>query len=189
MWNNWITGIGVGVNAALTGAIIYLTRKTVGENKRSADAAEKSAKYANESYMMTKEMMSRQVELQIIPLIAIEHIEDRKSSIFNITNIGNGTALNIEFEPINFGSNDLLELKLIFPSIRSLKAGESKEIQVKSLLSGQESDFSWTAHLNPKYANRVIELNLKYNDVEFKEITQTFELGLGDMKIKLTKQY
>jgi hypothetical protein len=60
LWSNWITGAGVVVSAALTGAIIYLTNKTASENKRSADAAEKSAKSANETFKLTKEMMASQ---------------------------------------------------------------------------------------------------------------------------------
>jgi hypothetical protein len=59
-WSNWITGAGVVVNAALTCAIIYLTYKTAGENKRSANAAENSAKSAEETFELTKEMMVAQ---------------------------------------------------------------------------------------------------------------------------------
>lgn len=128
---------------------------------------------------------AKQVELGIKPLISIVQIEETRGFEVSVTNIGNGTALNIEFSPMILGENIGIEFHI--PFIQSLRAGESKNLKVKVLSGGDEADDAWTAHLRPDYANRVIKLSISYENIDFVESTQYFEFGTGERKIKMLR--
>ncbi|NRF91547.1 hypothetical protein HQN89_11000 [Paenibacillus frigoriresistens] len=139
----------------------------------------------SELQRMLSQLQLRDSELLIKPLLAIEPTSDIGKFKIRVTNIGNGTALNIDFEPLHLNP----DLPLVYKAERIiyLKAGDSKELEIISYLGDEVSDFTWTAHLQKEYANRVMTISIHYCDIEFKEMKQSFDLGLGDLKVTMTK--
>lgn len=131
----------------------------------------------------TKKMqvtMVRQLTHQIKPLIAIKVIEGGR--LLEIRNIGNGTALNIKIERIELREG--ADIFFDFPMLPYLLAGEIHKLETKNYVGEEEwsSDFNFSAHLDQRYANRVIPITIKYKDVEQYEHCQSFELGLGEIR-------
>lgn len=46
-------------------------------------------------------------------------------------------------------------------------------------------DEHWTAHLDRDYANRIVPLTVTFQDVEYNQFEQKFELGIGDRRITM----
>ncbi|MFD2126007.1 hypothetical protein [Paenibacillus xanthanilyticus] len=130
----------------------------------------------------------RDSEHQIKPYLVIEPHENNKGArsqpfLLEISNIGNGAALNIELEPTPF---PLDPDQVTFKSVRrilSLKPGEMKLLEIKSYNGDEETQLNYLPHLNPKYANTAITIKIKYNDIEYRVIEQKFDLGNGDLKL------
>jgi hypothetical protein len=131
----------------------------------------------------TNELQRKDYARNIQPLLTIEPKKEKRGSTFIliVTNIGNGTALNINFPPAKLSPELSLEYKL--EEIISLTPGQNKDIEVKAFDQNEEADSIWTAHLNPKYANRTIKLEVTYCDIEFNRMKQEFNLGLGEKKV------
>ncbi|WP_263560119.1 hypothetical protein [Paenibacillus polymyxa] len=130
------------------------------------------------------ELQRKDYARSIQPLLAIESIQKNEDQFkLCIINIGNGTALNIDFLPSVISSDRGIEFRA--NRIISLTSGEKKEFEVKTYQGNMLLDNSWTAHLDPNYANRAIRVILKFNDIEFNEMKQAFELGLGDNKVTM----
>ncbi|CAN7655171.1 hypothetical protein LJR153_005067 [Paenibacillus sp. LjRoot153] len=140
----------------------------------------------SERQRQSSELQRRDSELLIKPLLAIEPTPEIGKFKIRVTNIGNGTALNIDFEPLHLDPN----LPIVYKADRIifLKAGEFKELEIATYVGEEErADFSWTAHLQKKYANKIMTSTIKYQDIEFKEIKQSFDLGLGDLKVSMAE--
>lgn len=134
----------------------------------------------------TKKMQrvnTKQMQLGIKPLISIETRDKGNTYWVLVKNIGNGTAINIEFDLMKL--DELSGVTYWFPFIQSLKAGEEREIQVLSYIGDELADNSWTAHLKSAYANRVLFLKMSYENVDFEKSSQVFEFGLGERRIKM----
>jgi hypothetical protein len=137
----------------------------------------------------TLELQREDFSLSIKPLLAVEPTERSRSSYtLKVTNIGNGTALNIDLLPAQLEDN----LPVFYRAenmIISLTPGEEKTIEIKAYETenGGELDSSWTAHLHPRYANRVVKVTISYSDIKFNELRQSFELGLGDLRVTMTE--
>ncbi|OKP95408.1 hypothetical protein [Paenibacillus sp. P46E] len=138
--------------------------------------------YAWDTNKMQK-AASKQLELGIKPLISIEPQNQATYYTVMVSNIGNGTALNIEFDPMILSEDSGVSYKI--PFIQSLRAGDSKEVSVTAFMNDEQADNSWMAHLKSPYANRVILLNIKYENIVFEESKQVFEFGIGERKIKM----
>lgn len=131
----------------------------------------------------TNELQRKDYARNIQPLLTLEPKKENRGSTFmlNVTNIGNGTALNIDFLPAKLSPELSLEYKL--EGIISLTPGQTKEIEVKAYDQNEEADSIWIAHLNPRYANRTVNLEVSYYDIEFNKMKQEFDLGLGETKV------
>lgn len=125
-------------------------------------------------------------EIAIKPHLAFELIDEFSPHYkLKVINIGNGAALNIDFEPLAL--NEYNTVVFTLNRIISLRPGDSKEVDIAAHGPSGSNDFPWGAHLNPKYANRVMKFNVSYCDIDFRQMNQSFELGLGDPKVTMTK--
>lgn len=140
----------------------------------------------SELQRMVSELQRRDSELLIKPLLAIEPTDDIAKFKIRVTNIGNGTALNVDFESLKLDP----DLPFVYKAERIiyLKAGDSKELEIVTYVGDDATtNFSWTSHLRKEYANRVMTTTIKYQDIEFKQMKQSFELGLGDLKVSMAE--
>ncbi|WP_145323060.1 hypothetical protein [Paenibacillus xylanexedens] len=131
----------------------------------------------------TTELQRKDFARSIQPMLSVEQSNEEKYKYFilKVTNIGNGSALNIEF---NFGGlNPDVGLEFKANDIICLMPNQSIEIKVKPIYLDQEMQPEWTSHLDKKYANSVITLETTYYDIEFNNLKQDFDLGLGETKI------
>ncbi|QQZ64479.1 hypothetical protein JI735_34125 (plasmid) [Paenibacillus sonchi] len=135
----------------------------------------------------TFELQRKDSAFNIMPLLVVEP----KSGVRNgyqllVTNIGNGTAMNIDLEPFPLTS----DFSVVFKADRrmmSLKAGETKEFEIMPYVGDELADASWTAHLKHDYANRELRVSIIYENIEFSKMQQDFSLGLGELKVTMVK--
>lgn len=123
--------------------------------------------------------------LRIKPLLDIEPLLIQDGYKLLVKNIGYGAAINIEFEPLPLHH----DFPLVYKSNRigSLGVGETKVLEVLDYVENELVDKMMNAHLDPQYANRELKINIVFEDLEFKKITQEFKLGLREMKMTMTK--
>ncbi|MDN4067557.1 hypothetical protein QYF50_06580 [Paenibacillus vini] len=134
----------------------------------------------------TLELQREDFALSIKPLLAIELKGTMTEYSIIVTNIGNGTALNIDLIPTEISPG--LALLVNAPRIISLKPGETKEVQLTfNDESGAEFDSNWGANLDRRYSNSPVLVAIKYNDIKFNGLKQRFELGLGDLRVTMTE--
>ncbi|MNW32459.1 hypothetical protein D3C74_94020 [compost metagenome] len=139
-------------------------------------------------------LQNKTFEVSIKPLLELvsqgeDNDEDNDSFKVAVTNIGNGTAINIEVEPakIEFSRNKHVIFKVVPKDIFNLRSGNSHTIYIKPFNDfGKEHQSIFLALLDDRYSNMVIKFSVKYQDVDFKEFKQTFELGLGDGRIRMS---
>ncbi|WP_103110962.1 hypothetical protein [Brevibacillus reuszeri] len=122
--------------------------------------------------------------LKIKPLLAIELIETKGVYKVVVTNIGYGTALNIDFSSTNDGE---YSIDFIGKRIMSIKPAETKDLDIVPYFGETVMSEEWKAHLYPEYANDIIKVTILYNDIEFNVLKQSFDLGLGDLKVTMTE--
>lgn len=127
-----------------------------------------------------QETMSRQLSHQVKPLIAIKILEGGR--LVELRNIGNGTALNIKILRIKLREDS--DIYFDFPMVLYLLSGEVQKVETINFVGDEEwsSDFNFAAHLDKRYANKVIPIEISYWDVERNEHRQSFDVGLGDTR-------
>jgi len=96
-----------------------------------------------------------QSQLSISPflLFEIEHPNQ-----FFIRNVGTSAAFNIAVESLYISIKDTPEKKLfqlIFDEINFLESKNRRPLTFKNYLNGEETNFSISDHLNPKYQRKV----------------------------------
>lgn len=135
----------------------------------------------------TFELQRKDSAFSIMPLLVVEPANKQRHGYkLIVTNIGNGTAMNVDLSPFPLTN----ELPIVFKAdrrIMSLKAGESKELEILPYHDEELMDKSFTAHLHKDYANRELKVSIVYEDIEFNRLQQDFSLGLGDLKVTMVK--
>ncbi|OAZ43351.1 hypothetical protein [Paenibacillus polymyxa] len=135
-------------------------------------------------------LQNKTFEVSIKPLLElVPQGEENDSFKVAVTNIGNGTAINIEVEParIQFSRNKHVIFKEVKKDIFNLRSGSSHTIYIKPFNDlEKETPSILLKLLDDRYSNMVIKFSVKYQDVDFKEFKQTFELGLSDRRIRMT---
>jgi hypothetical protein len=126
------------------------------------------------------DLLSRQIDLQIKPLLAIQPIRVGTSLKLRVANVGNGTAINIKFDEIKLENFSDISFKV--DDILSLRPGEESEVKVQSFMFEEAADDMMTAHIDKDYATKVVKFNVVYCDIELIKITQPIKLGKGDFK-------
>ena len=111
---------------------------------------------------MLRKETQKQTELQIKPFVLAKLEKDK----FNITNYGHGVALNVKIKPLVV--DEAAQIYINFnESIPILKSGETLLIEGESFCRGSSKGEFFLAHLDPKYANRELQLEVSFQNVEF----------------------
>ena len=102
----------------------------------------------------------KQTEIQIKPFIILK-IKDGE---FILHNIGHGPALNVKIQPVQVSSREEIVIRFeeAFPT---LKPDESISIKAQSFRKGKSAGDFFLAHLDPKYANRNLNVVIEYQDI------------------------
>lgn len=132
----------------------------------------------------TLELQAKTLELSIKPLLEIK-FEKREENIFTILvrNIGNGTAINIQFPPAisSFTSYRTLNCH----TFNLIRDAEGKvEIGVFDV-SGKNFIPIYDV-VAESFPNPTIDLIIEYQDVNFNELKQKFQIG-QDGTIKMAE--
>lgn len=134
----------------------------------------------------TFELQRKDSAFNIMPLLVVEPKSGvRRGYQLIVSNIGNGTALNIDLKPFPLTH----DFPLVFKAerIMSLKAGEIRELEILPYVGEELAEDSWTAHLKHDYANRELRVSIIYENIEFSKMQQDFSLGLGELKVTMVK--
>lgn len=128
--------------------------------------------YTSETEKLRKETV-RQTELSICPCLAVYSVDN---SSFKIRNVGNGSAINIKFEPLAYDD------KLIFliPDLLSLLPQETTALQISSKLFGTDitdSEINFLVHLGEEYGVKQYRFTAFFEDVSHQKYCQILELG------------
>jgi len=127
----------------------------------------------NETKQLSKEA-KRQTELQLRPLIILRCTAEG----FEVSNVGNGTALNVSINDIIISKIE--EVRVRFPEpVPVIRSGESMPIFAESLKQGQIQNPPnvFFAHLNPTYANRSFEFAISFEDIESRSFCAKQSIG------------
>ena len=120
---------------------------------------------------------STKISLKPVPVL----LYDNTTRKFRIENVGNNTAINVKIEDVILSKEHLI--KIIFSETPVLRAGESKGILVKNIAGGKETNFPFTANLDPEYANSNFNIKITYQDIEGRNYKLTITTGKDGIKI------
>lgn len=129
--------------------------------------------YTVETYFL-RIISRQQLDLSIMPSIVMNKSEDEDS--FKIINVGNGVAVNIEFDDTIL--SDKLDIKLRCPKILSLLPGHSALINVQSIRGNRSIDFPYFANIDRHYATQQYEITVTFQDITRQKYSQIIRLGI-----------
>lgn len=118
--------------------------------------------------------------LSIRPLINIKVISDTNPYHLDLTNIGNGAAINIRVSPIQL--DHPLNVKLSFGQpITALPVAGTERVEIETSLkrNPRNSMVHHGDHIDPQKAKKSYELIIEYQDLNFNHFTQKFRVGKG----------
>lgn len=132
------------------------------------------------------ELQRKDSKFNLMPLLAVEPVEEHKLGYtLAVSNIGNGTAMNLEFIPLMLSEDTPIVFRANM--FVSLRAGETKNIEITPFLQGLPAAKEWTAHFRKGYATKEMIISINYEDIEFNKMRQSFSLGMGDLKVKMVQ--
>ncbi|MCC7345024.1 MAG: hypothetical protein IT573_08800 [Deltaproteobacteria bacterium] len=112
----------------------------------------------------------KNTEVSISPKFAIEYIGDNK---LKVSNIGNGTALNIKFKKLIFEPNKALKAEI--DPIQYLEAGRTMEAILQFNMG--DSTLPFGANLDPKYLQTEQSIDICHEDILHNKISQKCTFG------------
>lgn len=140
-------------------------------------------------------LQNKTFEVGIRPLLSFEP-KGEEDEVYKIivTNLGNGTAINIEVFPTEVEVEERddihmrpFQFKLVKDVKFNLRAGDSIDIDMGVYdRNNEEIDPIFLALLEQNYSDITVQFKVRYQDVDFKEFYQIFELGFSDRKITMT---
>ena len=128
--------------------------------------------------MRLRQTAVAQRETQIRPFVVVE----RHGKQFTVRNLGLGTALNVKVR--NVVINAMENIAISFPDqITTLAPGEVRAISATSFHGDAPRGDFFTAHLDPKFANRELEITVDFQNVEMKPLSVALKVGPGKLQI------
>jgi len=119
-----------------------------------------------------------QIENQVRPFVVLEDIGNQ----FQIRNLGPGTALNIRVSDVEIDIQNQIFVR--FPEIITvLPPWEIKQIKATSFHGNIETGDSFTSHLDPKYANLDLQVDVNFCNVEMKKYRISERVRPGNLEI------
>lgn len=122
--------------------------------------------------------------LSIKPLLSIKVIPDTNLQTYylDVSNIGNGAAINVRVSPIQLNGPKPFNVKLSFGQpITALPVSGTERVEIETTLpeSLKESMVHSGKHIDPQKAKESYELTVKYQDLNSNNFTQKFRVGEG----------
>jgi len=108
-----------------------------------------------------------------------------KYNEFEIANVGNGVAVNINIDDLIISSKEQIKIK--FPSFLYLKPDSKETFEVKNYKDNKEIDFPFFAHLNNSYANKDFFLIIRFEDILKHKRVEYIRLGISGPKLISTE--
>ena len=106
----------------------------------------------------------KQTEIQQRPFVILK-VEKRN---FVLQNIGNGPALNVKVNPVQVSADH--EIIIRFNEHHpTLVTEESLTISAESFKKGKSAGDFFLAHLDPEYANRILNIVIEYQNIELRK--------------------
>lgn len=140
-----------------------------------------------------KRIAYQQLQIQVAPILIIYFREN--PSRITVRNIGNGPALNVEFEkiffPLSEGQKTEFTLKIDDPP--TLIPGEERSVMGSMMINGKTifEDFpkkGSTVWIEPKYAELDIEFAIIYSDMRNEKYESKVLTGKDKIKLLNYKQ-
>jgi hypothetical protein len=102
-------------------------------------------------------------------------------SSFELTNIGNGTAINIKINRVDLPFPTLKNSYITFQEIFLLHRGETCTVPYEEYLEGAKFDieFGGLAHIDEKYAHGRVSIPIEFQDIEGNLYRQIVQMGKG----------
>ncbi len=119
-----------------------------------------------------------QIEVAIRPFVIIEL--DGKG--FALKNIGAVPALNARVHDVTIDSVNDIVVKFV-PTFPVIPAGATANLQMSSIAQGKEMGDFFAAHLDPRFAVKLLDVVVSYQNVEGKEYRVTHAVGPSTVKV------
>ena len=99
---------------------------------------------------------------------------------FQLTNVGNGVALNVVIDDVKIAPDTLPNSYYRFQSIPMLRPGESASAPYNDFLEGVRLDKPHgLPHFKPEFATSTLTLRFTFRDIEGSEYEQLSQMGKG----------
>lgn len=126
-----------------------------------------------------RETSARQLEVQIRPFV---FLRPANGGEFVVENVGAGAALNVRVREVVVDSDH--DVRIRFPDIVPvLRRGEIVPLRAETFREGRRAGDFFTAHIDPRYANRPLSLTIEYQNLELKSYMVVQKTELAAMKI------
>ena len=150
--------------------------------------------YTIYTYKLWRES-TNQTGLNLMPIPAFYFRTRDDKELIRIRNLGNKPMFNTKIEPWNLiiflkkgEENWRLEFQIPFPNI--IKEDEERDLTLKTLKNGSETDFMLWPHLHPKYAKFYIPLKVTFQDLRGIKYQAKYSMGTGGLNlIKAPKRW
>ncbi len=133
--------------------------------------------YTMETHLLRRETQ-RQTEIQQRPFVIIKY-EDHG---FVLSNIGNGPAFNVSVKDVDISSTEGFYIKFA-ETQPVLNRGKSSPIKAEGFQWGDSLGDFLFAHLDPKYANQTLTVEIHFQDMDMKKYTSKERISPGTIEI------
>jgi len=138
------------------------------------------------------ELQAKTFEISIKPLMElVPQGEDNDDFKVIVSNIGNGTAINIEVVPTRMTlveGQKYFYFKSTEKKKFTLRTNESKLISIRSYDENNDEYLPiFNAVLEEEHTNTTVEFTIQYQDVNFTKWKQKFRLGIDDRTIEMAE--
>lgn len=126
----------------------------------------------------TRELI-HQRKLSMMPAIVAD--VNAKTDKFELTNIGNGIAINIKIERVEIPFEALSDSYYEFDRVLMLAPKESVTVPYELYIEGSKESVSVTSliHIREGQAKGRVVVKVNFQDIEGSKYTQTFVMGKG----------
>ena len=105
-----------------------------------------------------------------------------------LTNIGNGIALNVTIDRVNYTTPEIEGTYLEFDPIPMIQKGEPVTVKCKDLLAGVLQKKEGLSPLDPDFAYSTVVLRMTFENLDGERYEQKFQMGKeGSRHISLKK--
>jgi hypothetical protein len=105
-----------------------------------------------------------QRELQLQPVVLLE---PRNDGGFYAHNVGYGPALNVSFDDVTIDETE--DVVVRFPgTVFMIEAGKAANVSAETFKKGKSAGDFFLAHLDPRYANRDLQLRVRFHNAEMR---------------------